>query len=634
MSAPPLGRCRRSRSRSVRSAAMPQRPPSRPPGAAHRARDAHPSHCHHRVGVRWHRDGLSPASGRDRDLHHLREGRVGGRHLARQHLPRSGMRRPVAPVLALVRTQDRLDPEVPRAARDPRLPQRGHRPLRPAFSPAPRGPRSPPPHGTTTPLEHLDLRRRHHPRGRRLGGGHRSAQPAAHPRHRRVSTSSPDRRSTRRAGTTTTTCAASGSPSSASGRAPSSSCHAIAKVARQLTLFQRSSNYVAPKPDGEFSEAARERFRRHRLLQRLYRFSIWARFDARWLVFRKGSKLAAMLGEKRFAAELWPRSVSDDLPAEALLPDYPLGCKRILISNDWYPTLFRPNVEVVTAPVERITRLGVVAGGVEHPADTIIFGTGFASTGFLAPSASPVAAADLHDEWHDGAEAHLGITVAGFPNLFVLYGPNTNLGHNSIVFMLERQISYALTWIRRLIEEDRASVEVREPAQAASNERLQRHLARTVWAAVLPLLVQDRAGKITNNWSGPTIAYWWRTRDPVRRLRHRLRRPSPATPLRPFGDGRGPRNRVGAIGPASLRAPPPCPSRRPPNDHRARTRRSHRRSRPDRLQPAVPHRQRCAARPRHPGHPAACSRSPRPWARSTAWPWSSRTAPSRCSPAS
>ncbi|HWJ61412.1 MAG TPA: NAD(P)/FAD-dependent oxidoreductase [Acidimicrobiales bacterium] len=299
----------------------------------------------------------------------------------------------------------------------------------------------------------------------------------------------------------------------------------IAKTSGELTLFQRSSNFVAPKPDGVFSEQTQERFRRYPALQRLYRLSIWARFDARWLWFRKDSRAAKLL-EKRFAAELG-KAVSDELPAEALLPDYPLGCKRILISNDWYPTLFRPNVEVVTAPVERITPTGVVAGGVEHPAETIVFGTGFASTGFLAPiTVTGRDGRDLHTEWRDGAEAHLGITVAGFPNLFVLYGPNTNLGHNSIIFMLERQIAYALTWIRRLVEDDAASVEVRDEAQAASNARLQRHLERTVWAASCHSWYKTASGKITNNWSGPTLAYWWRTRRPDRAEFATKRRPS------------------------------------------------------------------------------------------------------------
>ena len=113
-----------------------------------------------------------------------------------------------------------------------------------------------------------------------------------------------------------------------------------------------------------------------------------------------------------------------------------------------------------------------------------------------------------------GAEAHLGITVAGFPNLFLLYGPNTNLGHNSIVFMLERQVAHALTLVRRLIEGREASVEVRAAAQARSNATIQRALAGSVWAAACHSWYKTASGKITNNWPGPTVQYWWRTAVP------------------------------------------------------------------------------------------------------------------------
>jgi hypothetical protein len=121
---------------------------------------------------------------------------------------------------------------------------------------------------------------------------------------------------------------------------------------------------------------------------------------------------------------------------------------------------------------------------------------------------------DLHEQWADGAEAHLGITVSGFPNLFLLYGPNTNLGHNSIIFMLERQISYALTCIRTLLEDDLAWLDVRSGAQEASNERLRRELDRTVWAAGCHSWYKTASGRITNNWSGPTLRYWLRTARP------------------------------------------------------------------------------------------------------------------------
>ncbi|WP_426574122.1 flavin-containing monooxygenase [Aquihabitans sp. McL0605] len=287
----------------------------------------------------------------------------------------------------------------------------------------------------------------------------------------------------------------------------------VAKTARTLTLFQRSSNYVAPKPDGEFSQEAKARFRRIPGWQRLYRFSIWVRFDLRWAMFRQGSRIAT-LGEKRFSREL-VKAVSDEVPAEVLIPDYRLGCKRILISNDWYPTLFQPNVKVITAPVDHVTPTGVRSGDADHAVDTIIFGTGFATTGFLAPiEITGRGGRNLHDEWREGAEAHLGLTVNGFPNLFLLYGPNTNLGHNSIIFMIERQVGYALTCIRRLVDQGEGSLEVTPAAQTRSNQRLERRLARTVWAESCHSWYKTETGRITNNWSGPTIDYWRRTRRP------------------------------------------------------------------------------------------------------------------------
>lgn len=287
----------------------------------------------------------------------------------------------------------------------------------------------------------------------------------------------------------------------------------VAKQAATVTLYQRSSNYVAPKNDGPISAERRRRFERHPWALRLYRFKLWARFEARWVLLRKGSKLGE-LGRKRFDAEL-EKLVGDHLSERALIPDYPLGCKRILISNDWYPTLVQPHVSVVTDGVERITAHGVVAGGMERPADTLIFGTGFQSTGFLTPMrVTGRGGLDLHEHWATGAEAHLGMTVGGFPNLFVLYGPNTNLGHNSIIFMLERQIAYTLTCIRRLVETGMATLDVKPAAEAASNRTLVKRLDQTVWAAACHSWYKTESGKITNNWPGPTIEYWARTAWP------------------------------------------------------------------------------------------------------------------------
>ncbi|MCB0976325.1 MAG: NAD(P)/FAD-dependent oxidoreductase [Acidimicrobiales bacterium] len=287
----------------------------------------------------------------------------------------------------------------------------------------------------------------------------------------------------------------------------------IVKEARSVTLFQRSVNYVAPKPDGPFSPRTLGLFGRLPVLAKLYRASIWARFEARWIWFRKGSKSAGWVANV-YRKKLEP-AATEALPVEALVPDYPLGCKRILISNDWYPAIFQPHVEVVNHAVERFEPNGVRAGGKLYEADTVIFGTGFQSTGFLAPmKVTGRGGADLHEAWRDGAEAHLGLTVTGFPNLFVLYGPNTNLGHNSIIFMLERQIGYVLSCVRRLTEGGAATLEVRPDAQAASNERLRRELARTVWDEGCHSWYKTESGRITNNWSGPTYRYWLRTAVP------------------------------------------------------------------------------------------------------------------------
>jgi len=287
----------------------------------------------------------------------------------------------------------------------------------------------------------------------------------------------------------------------------------VAKVARSVTLVQRSVNYVAPKPDGPFSPRAVRAFETVPGLDRLYRASIWARFEARWLLFRKGSRAAAT-AERAFRSRLG-KAVSDDLPAEALLPDYPIGCRRILISNDWYPTVLSPHVSVVTGGVERIEPDGVRAGGELHRADVLIFGTGFTATDFLLPMrVTGRCGRDLHEGWRDGAEAHLGLTVAGFPNLFLLYGPNTNLGHNSIIFMLERQIGYVLSCLRRLHDHGLAAIEVRSDAQADSNRRLADELDDTVWAADCHSWYKTEGGRITNNWSGPTYRYWLRTLKP------------------------------------------------------------------------------------------------------------------------
>ena len=190
-----------------------------------------------------------------------------------------------------------------------------------------------------------------------------------------------------------------------------------------------------------------------------------------------------------------------------------MGCKRVVFSNDWYPTLARPDVTLVTDRVERIVPGGVVAGGTLRPADVIIYGTGFRTTEFLAPmSVTGQGGRRLDEAWRDGAEAYLGITVAGFPNFFLLYGPNTNLGGNSIIYMLEGQIRYVAGALRALREQRLRWLTVRPEVQAEFDAWMRSTSATSVWETGCHNWYTTASGRNTSNWPVYTFIYRHRVR--------------------------------------------------------------------------------------------------------------------------
>jgi cation diffusion facilitator CzcD-associated flavoprotein CzcO len=298
----------------------------------------------------------------------------------------------------------------------------------------------------------------------------------------------------------------------------------IAERARRLFVFQRSANWMLPKRDRAYSEREKRRFARHPWLAKLYRWWIWASFEMRFPVFRGSRWLSRRI--RHLAEQHLRAQVQDPELAESLVPDHPVGGKRILISDDYYQTLQRSDVEVVTAGIDHLTRDAVVTkDGRTIPVDVVILATGFETTSFLAPMV--IEGRDgrlLATEWKDGARAYLGIAVSGFPNLFIMYGPNTNLGHNSIVFMIECQARYIRDRIRQLDAEDLAWIDVRRDVMEAYDERLQSELSRTVWAATSHSWYKTADGRITNNWSGTTVRYWWRTRHADLGVYERARR--------------------------------------------------------------------------------------------------------------
>ncbi len=280
----------------------------------------------------------------------------------------------------------------------------------------------------------------------------------------------------------------------------------IADRAGQLTVFQRSAPYVAPKPDREYTARHGTVFRRLPVTQAFGRgltFLVTEQFN-RSLVSAHPLKKLVELG---WRAQLRTQ-VRDRALRVKLVPDYPFGCKRVLFSNDWYPTLVRPNVEVVTEAVVEVLPEGVRSSdGRVHEVDVIIYGTGFAATEFLAPlKVTGPGGVDLHERWRDGARAYLGLCVPDFPNLFVMYGPNTNLGGSSIIAMLEAQSAAITRLLRHAESQGDSSVAVRPEAEQRYDEETQRRLGHTVWAGCSNWY-HEEGGRITTNWPGTVAEY-------------------------------------------------------------------------------------------------------------------------------
>ena len=282
----------------------------------------------------------------------------------------------------------------------------------------------------------------------------------------------------------------------------------IAREARQLTLFQRSANYVGPKRDRPFRRIEKLAFTHLPFLQRAYRQWIYWRYEARFSLFKKNSRLGAYF-QRMFTKLLQPMIETGDFTSEALVPDYPPGCRRILTASDWYPTLMQPHVSVVTEGVDKIgTRSIVTTDGVEHPVDTIIFGTGFATTEFLAPmKVTGRRGADLNEVWGGAARAYLGLSIPQFPNFFMLYGPNTNLGHNSILFMIEQQVAYTLSMLELMARRKLKAVDVTDVAMERYDQEIQELAGDTVWAEGCHSWYKNSEGRITNNWVSYTVDY-------------------------------------------------------------------------------------------------------------------------------
>jgi cation diffusion facilitator CzcD-associated flavoprotein CzcO len=283
----------------------------------------------------------------------------------------------------------------------------------------------------------------------------------------------------------------------------------IAPLAARLTIFQRSANWLLPRNDRLYPP------RLHRMMKR-WPWLAKLRHDWQWFFFgemmltplMKRVRIAQWAARQRALAHL-RRQVDDPALRAKLVPDYPVGARRVLFNDDYYPTLGRRNVRLVTESIERIEAAGIrTRDGELHEADAIVFATGFRATEFLAPiQVTGPGGRSLAVEWRDGAHAYLGVTVSGFPNFFMLYGPNTNLGHNSILVMIEAQAAYIVQAIESLRTRGLSRLEVRQEVMKEYNRKLALDLEKSVWADAKSSWYKLADGTITNNWPHSTMRY-------------------------------------------------------------------------------------------------------------------------------
>lgn len=289
----------------------------------------------------------------------------------------------------------------------------------------------------------------------------------------------------------------------------------IQKLAGQVDLYQRTPPWIMPKPDRAVSAREQKLFKLLPFTQSLFRSGIYWMMEARVLGFVVHPKLMRFV--EKIARGHIRKQIKDPVLRQKVTPDYTIGCKRVLISNDYYPALAQANVELITTGIREVRAHSVITSdGSERKVDAIIFGTGFQATDPIPPKAIfGRNGQDLFEAWKHGPEAYKGATVAGFPNLFLIVGPNTGLGHSSMVFMIESQVAYVMDALKKMRQADKQVFEVKADRQAAFNAKLQGKTAGTVWTTggCKSWYLHPESGKNVTLWPGFTWQFRQLTRS-------------------------------------------------------------------------------------------------------------------------
>jgi cation diffusion facilitator CzcD-associated flavoprotein CzcO len=286
---------------------------------------------------------------------------------------------------------------------------------------------------------------------------------------------------------------------------------AIQPQVEKLDIYQRSPGWAIPRMDFEYGPRARRLFRRLPVLQRLDRALCFAFMETATAGITRRRWILRLF--RRLALRQIRTQIDDPELRRKVTPTDEIGCKRLMVTDDWYPALTRPNVELITDRIEAITPRGVrTADGAERPADVLVLGTGFATHGFVAPmEIVGRGGRSLADAWEGVPKAYLGITVPHFPNMFLLYGPNTNGGAGSVIYTVEAGARHVVEALRRLEQANAKTIELRPEAAAAFDLELREALAGTVWHTGCTSWYVDEKGNNPNNWPWSQTTYRRRT---------------------------------------------------------------------------------------------------------------------------
>lgn len=285
----------------------------------------------------------------------------------------------------------------------------------------------------------------------------------------------------------------------------------LADVADNLTVYHRTPNWILPKKDRPYSRFEKWLGKRIPSLGKLYRFNLFAQGEYFLWPIIQGKSFRRWLGMEWAKSGLKKHIKDPELRAK-MLPDYPMGARRVLLSDKIYPALAKETVDNVVDGIDHITVDGIISkDGTKRKHDLIVYATGFHTNPFLKQiEVTGTGGRKLRDHWQAGASAYMGVMTEGFPNLFFLYGPNTNTGHTSIVFKLENQVGYIL----QLMDKAKAEVSVFPEAEEAFSEEMQSRLKELAWSKVDASWYKV-GDKVPNNWPGSALEYKRRNKTPM-----------------------------------------------------------------------------------------------------------------------